>query len=74
MAYIRCDTCNWSFLAHRRAEHMALHPFLPTWPCFVSLSLPGGLEANDFPMSFAAVMLQGIFNLQPDRQVSGVIS
>jgi len=74
MAFVRCDTCNWAYLRHRQAEHRSLHPFLPSWPCLVPLSLPCGLEANDYPMSFAAIMLQGIYNLQPDRQVSEVIS
>ena len=69
MAYSRCDYCDWPYLVSRKKLHEALHPFLPDWPCVLPLSLPLGIEANQFPLHLVGVLFNGIFCLQPDRQV-----
>ena len=65
----QCKTCNWRYLAHRHAVHHALHDFLPEWPCAVVTDLGNDLNVFQVPLGLAAILVHGLYQLQPYRQV-----
>ena len=67
---VRCPECNWRYLLHRRAIHKALHDLLPIYPCPVRPDLAPRLHVLQFPIDLVAVLLHGLYMLQPQRQVS----
>jgi len=70
MALSICDDCGWRYPAIRRKEHFAIHHYLPTWPCVLPSSLPPDLEANQYPLHLVGVLFNGIFTIQPVREVT----
>ena len=66
---VQCPDCNWRYLRHRRAIHVALHDLLPYWPCPINPVLGQSLHPVQFPIEFVAVLLHGLYLLQPTRQV-----
>lgn len=66
---VRCPECNWRYLLHRRAIHRALHDLLPVFPCPIRPDLAPQLHVLQFPIDLVAVLLHGLYMLQPERQV-----
>ena len=66
---VRCPTCNWRYLRHRRSYHVALHDLLPVFPCPVRTDLPQQLHVLQFPLDIVSIILHGLYQLQPERQV-----
>jgi len=71
MALKICDDCGWRYPAIRSREHLAIHHYLPSWPCVLPESLPVGIEANQFPLYVVGILFNGIFTIQPVREVGG---
>ena len=69
-----CETCGWRYLARRAQTHLAMHDLLPQWPCLVRSDFGVSLQARDFPLSLAAILVHGLYQLQPDRQVHLLVS
>ena len=66
---IQCPECLWRYLPHRAAVHRALHDLLPLWPCPIAASLGPEISYYQFPLDLIAVLLHGLYQLQPQRQV-----
>jgi len=74
MAFVTCPECHWRYPLVRQREHLALHPFLPDFPCTLPQTLPLGLEPNQFPLHVIGVLFHGIFTIQPVKEVLIIIA
>ena len=70
---VRCHFCKWYFQHQRRREHEVLHDILMPWPCTMARFLPLELDPREFPMSVVGILLNGMYSLQPDRNVSFIV-
>ena len=66
---VQCQKCGWRYLRHRAAVHQALHSLLPTWPCPVAVDVGVDVLHQQFPLDLIAILLHGLYLLQPTRQV-----
>ena len=66
---VQCPTCRWRYLPYRAREHLAIHDLLPVWPCPVRTDVGDNLSPLQLPVDLSAILVHGLYQLQPERQV-----
>lgn len=66
---VRCAVCRWPYVSDRYAEHIALHGLLPEWPHPLDLNLPMDLRPTQYSLEFAAIVINQLRCLDPDKEV-----